>query len=49
MRHTRCYVNEFMFRLNEGDVRRDTMERLASLSHALCGKELRYQELIAAI
>ena len=47
MKHTRRYVNEFTFRLNEGDVKRDTMERLASLSHALCGKRLRYRELIA--
>lgn len=47
MKHTRRYVNEFTFRLNAGDVQRDTLDRIASLSHALCGKRLRYRELVA--
>ena len=47
LKHTHRYVNEFTFRLNDGDVRRDTVDRIASLSQALCGKRLRYQELVA--
>ena len=46
-KHTHRYVNEFAFRLNAGDVQYDTMDRIASLSRALCGKRLRYRELTA--
>ena len=47
MKHTQRYVNEFTFRLNAGDVQRDTIDRIASLAQALCGKRLRYRELVA--
>ena len=47
MKHTHRYVNEFTFRLNDGGVQRDTVDRIASLSQALCGKRLRYQDLVA--
>ncbi|MYH01186.1 MAG: IS1595 family transposase [Nitrospira sp. SB0675_bin_23] len=47
MKHTHRYVNEFTFRLNDGDVQRDTVDRIASLSQALCGKRIRYRELVA--
>ena len=46
MKHTHRYVNEFTFRLNDGDVRRKTVDRIVSLSRALCGKWLRYRELV---
>ena len=48
LKHMRRYVNECTFRLNDGDVQRDMVNRIASLSQALlCGKRLRYQELVA--
>ena len=45
--HLHRYVNEFTFRLNDGDVQRDTLDRMASLSLALCGKRITYKELTA--
>ena len=47
LKHTRRYVNEFAFRLNDGDVQRDTMDRLRSLSLALVGKRLTHRALVA--
>jgi len=46
-KHLGRYVDEFTFRLNEGNVERHTMERLASLSAAAVGKRLTYKALIA--
>lgn len=46
-KHLGRYVDEFTFRLNEGNVKRHTMERLASLSAAAVGKRLTYADLIA--
>lgn len=46
-KHLNRYVSEFTFRLNEGDVKNHTMERLASLFGAAIGKRLTYAELIA--
>lgn len=46
-RHIGRYVNEFAFRLNEGNVKRHTLERLDSLVTATFGKRLTYKELIA--
>lgn len=46
-KHLDRYINEFTFRLNDGDVSRHTMERLASLFSAAIGKRLTYAELIA--
>jgi hypothetical protein len=40
-------VDEFTFRLNEGDVKRHTLERLASLVEAVAGKRITYAEVIA--
>lgn len=45
-KHLFRYINEFTFRLNEGDVRRHTLERLASLVDACVGQRLTYRELI---
>lgn len=46
-KHLHRYVGEFAFRLNEGDVKRHTMDRLASLFSAAIGRRLTYQELVA--
>lgn len=46
-KHMTRYINEFVFRMNEGNVRRHTMERIASLVDAAVGKRLTYKALIA--
>jgi transposase-like protein len=46
-KHLGRYVNEFAFRLNDGDVKRHTLDRLASLFVASIGQRLTYKELIA--
>lgn len=45
-KHLHRYVDEFAFRLNDGDVKRHTMDRLDSLFDAAVGKRLTYEELI---
>jgi len=45
-KHLGRYVDEFAFRLNEGNVSRHTIERLDSLVLAAAGKRLTYQGLI---
>lgn len=47
-KHLHRYVDEFTFRLNDGDVKRHTMERLASLIDASFGQRITYKELTAA-
>ena len=46
-KHLARYVNEFTFRLNDGDVKRHTLERLASLMTASFCQRLTYKELTA--
>ena len=46
-KHLARYVNEFTFRLNDGDVKRHTTERLASLVTAAFGPRITYKELTA--
>lgn len=46
-KHLDRYVNEFAFRLNEGNVKRHTLDRLDSLIIATARKRLTYKELIA--
>lgn len=46
-KHCTQYVNEFTFRLNEGNCSRDTQERLNDLFRAMGGKTITYAELIA--
>ena len=46
-KHLHRYVDEFTFRLNDGDVKRHTLERLASLVAAAFGPRVTYRELIA--
>lgn len=44
-KHLRRYVDEFAFRLNDGNVGRHTFERLDSFVSAVAGKRLTYREL----
>lgn len=46
-KHLGRYVDEFAFRLNDGNVARHTMERLDSFVRAVAGKRLTYRALIA--
>ncbi len=46
-KHLARYVNEFTFRLNDGDVKRHTLERLGSLVTASFGQRITYKELTA--
>lgn len=46
-KHLHRYVGEFAFRLNEGDVKHHTLDRLASMFNAAIGQRLTYAELIA--
>ena len=46
-KHMARYIDEFTFRLNEGNVKRHTWERLESLVKGAVGKRLTYQQLTA--
>lgn len=46
-KHLHRYVDEFAFRLNEGDVKRHTLDRLESFVKGVAGKRLTYAALIA--
>jgi hypothetical protein len=46
-KHLSRYIDEFTFRLNEGNVKRHSLERLASFVDAIVGKRLTYARLIA--
>lgn len=46
-KHLGRYVNEFAFRLNDGNVKRHTLARLDSFVDSMAGKRLTYKELIA--
>jgi transposase-like protein len=48
-KHLGRYVDEFAFRLNEGNVARHTMERLNSFIDAMRGKRITYKQLIAEV
>ena len=45
-KHLGRYVDEFAFRLNDGNVARHTLERLASFIDGVAGKRLTYKALI---
>ena len=47
VKHLGRYVNEFTFRLNEGNVKIHTMDRLNSLVKGAVGKRLTYAGLTA--
>lgn len=46
-KHLGRYVNEFTFRLNDGNVKRHTLDRLNSFTAAVAGKRITYKELTA--
>jgi len=46
-KHMTRYINEFVFRLNEGNVYNSTMDRLDALVQNAIGKRITYKELIA--
>lgn len=46
-KHMCRYVDEFSFRLNEGNVKRHTWDRLDSFVNAVAGKRITYERLIA--
>ena len=46
-KHCTQYVNEFTFRLNEGNCEIDTQDRLNSLFQAMDGKTVTYAQLTA--
>ena len=43
---TKVYVDEFAFRLNDGNVKRHTLDRLNSFVDGVAGKRLTYKALI---
>ena len=45
-KHMTRYIDEFTFRLNEGNVSRPTMQRLESLVKGAVGKRLIYRQLV---
>ena len=47
MRHTQFYVDEFVFRFNEGNCKYDTVDRLRALVNGVRGKRLTYAALKA--
>jgi ABC-type multidrug transport system fused ATPase/permease subunit len=46
-KHLDRYVQEFAFRLNDGNVKRHTLDRLDSFISATSGRRLTYERLIA--
>ena len=46
-KHIGRYVDEFTFRLNDGNVKRQTLDRLNSMITATVGRRITYQDLIA--
>lgn len=46
MKHCNRYVDEFTFRLNEGNCKIDTFDRMVVLSKVMENKWLKYKELI---
>ena len=45
-KHCQLYVNEFTFRLNEGNCSVDTIDRMSAVVGSISGKRLRYKDLI---
>jgi transposase-like protein len=46
-KHMKRYIDEFTWRLNEGNVKRHSLERLESFVDAIAGKRITYKRLIA--
>lgn len=47
LKHMQCYLNEFTFRLNEGNCEVDTMDRITALCKKVYGKRISYKDLTA--
>ena len=47
MKHMTRYINEFTFRLNDGNCRRPPMARLDALIKSAIGKRITYKELVS--
>ncbi len=47
VKHLKRYVNEFTFRLNEGNCQADTIDRICALCAAMVGKHIKWQEFTA--
>jgi hypothetical protein len=47
-KHLGRYINEFTWRLNEGNVKRHSLQRLDSFVDAVAGRRLTYEKLIAS-
>ena len=45
-KHLGRYINEFTWRLNEGNVKRHSLQRLDSFVDAVAGRRLTYEKLI---
>ena len=48
-KHMSLYIDEFVFRLNEGNCVIDTVDRLESLVRGVAGKRLTYRMLVHGI
>ena len=48
-KHLALYVDEFVFRLNEGNCKIDTVDRLESLVRGVTGKRLTYKMVVHGI
>jgi hypothetical protein len=46
-KHIARYVDEFTFRLNDGNVKRHTLDRLESFIRVTAGRRITYAELTA--
>ena len=46
-KHLSRYIDEFTFRLNDGNVARQTMQRMDSLTQAMFNSHITYRELTA--
>ncbi len=46
-KHCKAYINEFSFRLNEGNCKVDTQDRLDSLFNGMVGRTINYKDLVA--
>lgn len=46
-KHLNRYLNEFTFRLNDGNVKAHTMDRLDAMAKGMFGKRVTYNKLVA--
>lgn len=46
-KHMKAYIDEFVFRLNESNVERNTIDRITDVCRNAFGKRLPYAELAA--